>query len=186
MPGQACSRRSGSPICSSLCASTSPPRRGSFRSVRLAQSSPRLPYNMASSARLTGWPIRRPIAESEHDWSTGFAKFITSESSADTVENQTGSDLIQGDEPALALPRKAHDGPSAVAVILCGVAATSLPSSRMFAGSGIWTVLRRGQRPLVCWASRWSRYRACYWRLCPCAGQSASRPRLPPFTKTTR
>jgi hypothetical protein len=35
----------------------------------------------------TGWPIRRHIAKSEKDWSTGFAKCITSESSAGTVEN---------------------------------------------------------------------------------------------------
>jgi len=50
----------------------------------------------------TGWPMRRPIAKSEKDWSTAFAKCITSESSAGTVENQNGSDLIPGDEPALA------------------------------------------------------------------------------------
>jgi hypothetical protein len=35
----------------------------------------------------TGWPMRRPIARSENDWSTGFAKCITSESSAGTVES---------------------------------------------------------------------------------------------------
>jgi hypothetical protein len=35
----------------------------------------------------TGWPMRRPIAKSEKDWSTGFAKCITSESTAGTVEN---------------------------------------------------------------------------------------------------
>ena len=58
----------------------------------------------------TGWPMRRPIAKSEEDWSTGFAKCITSESSAGTVENQNGSDLIPGDEPVLARFGKAHDG----------------------------------------------------------------------------
>jgi hypothetical protein len=36
----------------------------------------------------TGWPIRLPIAKSEEDWSTAFAKCITSESSAGTVEGQ--------------------------------------------------------------------------------------------------
>ena len=35
----------------------------------------------------TGWPMRRPIAKSEKDWSIGFAKCITSESSAGTAEN---------------------------------------------------------------------------------------------------
>jgi hypothetical protein len=43
-----------------------------------------------------GWPIRRPIANSEVDWSTGFAKRITNESSAGTVEGENGSDLIPG------------------------------------------------------------------------------------------
>ena len=36
----------------------------------------------------TGWPIRRPIAKSEEDWSTDFAKCITSESSAGAVESK--------------------------------------------------------------------------------------------------
>ena len=36
----------------------------------------------------TGWPMRRPIAKSEEDWSTGLPKCITSESSAGTVENK--------------------------------------------------------------------------------------------------
>jgi hypothetical protein len=49
-----------------------------------------------------GWPIRRPIAKSEEDWSTGLPKCITSESSAGAVENPNGSDLIPGDEPGLA------------------------------------------------------------------------------------
>ena len=44
----------------------------------------------------TGWPIRRPIAKSGQDWSTGFAKCITSESRVGAVENQNGSDLIPG------------------------------------------------------------------------------------------
>jgi hypothetical protein len=35
----------------------------------------------------TGSPMRRPIAKSEKDWSIGFAKCITSESSAGTAEN---------------------------------------------------------------------------------------------------
>ena len=61
----------------------------------------------------TGWPIRRPIAKSEEDWSTGFAKCITSESSAGTVENQNGSDLIPGDDPVLARIERAHDSPRA-------------------------------------------------------------------------
>ena len=38
----------------------------------------------------TGWPIRRPIAKSEEDWSTGLPKCITSESSsAGAVESKT-------------------------------------------------------------------------------------------------
>ena len=51
MAGQSCSWRSGSPISSSRCASTSPPGRGSSRSVRLVQSSSRSLYNMVSSGR---------------------------------------------------------------------------------------------------------------------------------------
>jgi hypothetical protein len=35
----------------------------------------------------TGWPMRRPIAKSEKDWSIGFAKCITNESNAGVVEN---------------------------------------------------------------------------------------------------
>jgi hypothetical protein len=35
----------------------------------------------------TGWPIRHPIAKSEHDWNIGFAKCITSGSSVGAVEN---------------------------------------------------------------------------------------------------
>jgi hypothetical protein len=50
----------------------------------------------------TGWPMRRPIAKSEKDWSIGFAKCITNESGAGAVENENGSDLIPGDEPDYA------------------------------------------------------------------------------------
>ena len=35
----------------------------------------------------TGWPMRRHIAKSEKDWSIGFVKYITNESSAGAVEN---------------------------------------------------------------------------------------------------
>jgi hypothetical protein len=35
----------------------------------------------------TGWPMRRHIAKSEKDWSIGFVKCITNESSAGAVEN---------------------------------------------------------------------------------------------------
>jgi len=49
--GQACSRCSGSPTCSLLCASTSPFGRGLSRSARVGQNSPRSPYNTAFSAR---------------------------------------------------------------------------------------------------------------------------------------
>jgi hypothetical protein len=59
-------------------------------------------FGTENTSFATGWPIRRPIAKSEKDWSTGFAKCITSESSAGPVENYNGSDLIPGDEPALA------------------------------------------------------------------------------------
>jgi hypothetical protein len=51
---------------------------------------------------VTGWPIRRPIAKREDDWSTGLPKCITSETGAGIVENQNGSDLIPRDEPVLA------------------------------------------------------------------------------------
>jgi hypothetical protein len=44
-------------------------------------------FGKENTSYATGWPIRRPIAKSEQDWSTGFAKCITSESSAGTVEN---------------------------------------------------------------------------------------------------
>jgi hypothetical protein len=44
-------------------------------------------FGTENTSCATGWPIRRPIAKSEKDWSTGFAKCITSESSAGTVEN---------------------------------------------------------------------------------------------------
>jgi hypothetical protein len=68
-------------------------------------------FGKENTSYATGWPIRRPIAKSENDWSTGFAKCITSESSAGTVENQNGSDLIPGDDPVLARFEKAHDSP---------------------------------------------------------------------------
>src|SRR5215469_1434224 len=51
MLGQPYSRHLGSPTCSLLCASTSPPGRGSSPSAPLAQSSPHSPCNMASSVR---------------------------------------------------------------------------------------------------------------------------------------
>jgi hypothetical protein len=60
-------------------------------------------FGTENTSFATGWPIRRPIAKSEYDWSTDFTKCITSESSAGAVESQNGSDLIPGDEPALAL-----------------------------------------------------------------------------------
>jgi hypothetical protein len=39
-------------------------------------------FGTENTSFATGWPIRRPIAKSEEDWSTGFAKCITSESSS--------------------------------------------------------------------------------------------------------
>ena len=59
-------------------------------------------FGTENTSFATGWPIRRPIAKSEEDWSTGLPKCIMSESSAGAVENQTGSDLIPEDEPILA------------------------------------------------------------------------------------
>jgi hypothetical protein len=53
-------------------------------------------FGRENTSSATGWPMRRPIAKSEKDWSTALAKCITSESSAGTVENQNGSDLIPG------------------------------------------------------------------------------------------
>jgi hypothetical protein len=44
-------------------------------------------FGTENTSFATGWPIRRPIAKSEKDWSTGLAKCITSESSAGAVEN---------------------------------------------------------------------------------------------------
>jgi hypothetical protein len=44
-------------------------------------------FGKENTSFATGWPIRRPIAKREQDWSIGFAKCITSESSAGTVEN---------------------------------------------------------------------------------------------------
>ena len=43
-------------------------------------------FGTESTSFATGWPIRRPIAKREEDWSTGFAKCITSESSAGAVD----------------------------------------------------------------------------------------------------
>ena len=45
-------------------------------------------FGTENTSFVTGWPIRRPIAKSEEDWSTGLPKCITSESSAGTVENK--------------------------------------------------------------------------------------------------
>jgi hypothetical protein len=64
-------------------------------------------FGTGNTSFATGWPIRRPIAKSEEDWSTGFAKCITSVSSAGTVENQNGSDLTPGGGPVLA-PSERH------------------------------------------------------------------------------
>jgi hypothetical protein len=44
-------------------------------------------FGTENTSFATGWPMRRRIAKSGQDWSTGFAKCITSESSAGTVEN---------------------------------------------------------------------------------------------------
>jgi hypothetical protein len=44
-------------------------------------------FGKENTSYAIGWPIRRPIAKSGEDWSTGFAKCITNESSAGTVEN---------------------------------------------------------------------------------------------------
>jgi len=44
-------------------------------------------FGTENTSYATGWPMRRPIAKSEKDWSTGLAKCITSESSAGIVEN---------------------------------------------------------------------------------------------------
>jgi hypothetical protein len=65
-------------------------------------------FGKENTSFATGWPIRRPIAKSEQDWNTGFAKCITSESSAGTVENQNGSDLIPGDDPVPARFARVH------------------------------------------------------------------------------
>src|SRR5215469_10557689 len=46
-------------------------------------------FGTENTSFVTGWPIRRPIAKSEEDWSTVFAKCITSESRiAGAVENK--------------------------------------------------------------------------------------------------
>jgi hypothetical protein len=59
-------------------------------------------FGTENTSFATGWPIRRPIAKSEQDWSIGFTKCITSVSSAGAVKGQNGSDLIPRDEPVLA------------------------------------------------------------------------------------
>jgi hypothetical protein len=60
-------------------------------------------FGTENTSFATGWPIRRPIAKSEEDWSTGFAKCITNASSnVGAGENKNGSDLIPRDEPVLA------------------------------------------------------------------------------------
>ena len=46
-------------------------------------------FGTENTSFVTGWPIRRPTAKTEQDWSTGFAKCITSESSAGAAEGQT-------------------------------------------------------------------------------------------------
>ena len=38
-------------------------------------------FGKGNTSFVTGWPICRPTANSEEDWSTGFARCITSESS---------------------------------------------------------------------------------------------------------
>src|SRR5215471_14644449 len=38
-------------------------------------------FGTENTSSVTGWPTCRPIAKSEEDWSTGFARCITSESS---------------------------------------------------------------------------------------------------------
>jgi hypothetical protein len=78
-------------------------------------------FGKENTSYATGWPMRPPIAKSEKDWSTAFAKCITSESSAGTVENQNGSDLIPGDEPVLAsfvrrIPKLVHTTRRACAI----------------------------------------------------------------------
>ena len=59
-------------------------------------------FGTENTSFATGWRIRRPIAKSEENWSTGLPKCITSESSAGTVENQNRSDRTPGDETLLA------------------------------------------------------------------------------------
>jgi hypothetical protein len=60
---------------------------------------------------VTGWPMRRPIAKSEEDWSIGLARCITSESSVGTVEDENRGGLIPGDYPVLTHPGQAHHNP---------------------------------------------------------------------------
>jgi hypothetical protein len=44
-------------------------------------------FGTENTSFATGWPIRRPIAKSEEDWSTGLPRCITSENSVGAVEN---------------------------------------------------------------------------------------------------
>ena len=46
-------------------------------------------FGTENTSFVTGWPIRRPTAKTGQDWSIGFARCITSESSAGAVENKT-------------------------------------------------------------------------------------------------
>ena len=47
-------------------------------------------FGTENTSFVTGWPTRRLMAKNEGDWSTGFARCITSASSAGAVEDQTG------------------------------------------------------------------------------------------------
>jgi predicted dithiol-disulfide oxidoreductase (DUF899 family) len=47
-------------------------------------------FGTENTSFVRGWPIPRLMAKSEEDWSTGFARCITSESNAGAVEDQTG------------------------------------------------------------------------------------------------
>ena len=44
-------------------------------------------FGKENTSFATGWPMRRPTAKSEQDWSIGFAKCTASENSAGAVEN---------------------------------------------------------------------------------------------------
>ena len=63
-------------------------------------------FGTGNTSFATGWPMRHLIAKSEKDWSIGFAKCITNESSAGAVENKNRSDLIPGDGPVPARLRR--------------------------------------------------------------------------------